>query len=52
MGLRIHIVDALSRFLVILSFTAADQALWERVLVDIVLVIQLRHREAADTLSR
>lgn len=52
MGLCIHIVDALPWFLVILSFTAADQALWKRVLVDIVLVIQLRHREAADTLSR
>ena len=51
MGLRIHIVNALPWFLVILSFTAADQALRKRVLVDIMLVVEFWHRKAADALS-
>ena len=51
-GLRIHVIDRLAGSLsVILLFPLARQTLGEGVLIDIVLIVEFGHREAADALS-
>ena len=51
--LGIHIVDRLSRLsFAVLTLSHTAQTFWERVLVDVVLVVVLRHRETTDTLCR
>ena len=52
-GLCVHIVDGDLLLLLglFVRLALADQALWERVLVDVVLVVQFRHGEATCSLS-
>ena len=50
--LCIHIIYRLARFLVFIDgFALRGQALGKRILIDIVLVVQLRHGEATDSLG-